>query len=125
MINFGDSLYSILTGSTELTPYVDDKIYPLVAPENTALPFITYEYQGQNEYSKIGLVGSDISTDIFIFSDDLDQAKKIANAVNQVLNFYNGTVGNYTIVRALYANYDETYSDGAYLLKLTFSVKIR
>jgi hypothetical protein len=125
MITFGDSLYAILTGSTGVTYYVDSKIYPLVIPENTELPCITYEIQGQNNYTKIGYVGSDLSVDIFVFSDDYEQLRNIANEVNTTLNFYHGTSESYTILGSLFNSYNETYSDGAYLIRLNYIIKIR
>jgi len=54
MITTGKSIYDLLSADTSIAAAVGAKIYPLVAPEGTNLPFIIYERSYNNNYTKDG-----------------------------------------------------------------------
>ena len=45
-MNWTRGIYEILTGDATVSSVVSTRVYPLVAPEGTAMPFVTYEVTG-------------------------------------------------------------------------------
>lgn len=93
MINIGKVVYTLLTGTT-ITNYVGNKIFPIVCPQNTTLPYITYDRSFNNE--KMSNI-SYSTININIFSDDYKQSIDITLAVDDIINGYSGTINNITI----------------------------
>jgi len=68
MIDYGKTIYDILTDAfTGQTGYTVS-IYPLVLPENTALPAIVWRRQFNCEYTKDWRVSNNINIDITILT---------------------------------------------------------
>ena len=119
MITIGQTIYSLLTGSTAVTGYTGNNIYPLIIPENTPLPCIVYERRSNNDYSKDGLSLFDITVDLMVISEDYIQSIDVSNTVNSVLNGYK----NSNIRGIKFVGIDELYSDGVFIQKLTYNIK--
>ena len=114
MIDFGKTIYSLLSTSTGVTGYTQ-AIYPLVIPENTNLPAIVYKRSYDNEYSKDYRVGSTINLELTILSDTYNQGVDIADAVKLIFDENK--------IRLISG--DEQYMEGAYIQSLQFEARLR
>ena len=114
MIDFGKTIYSILSGNTGVTTYTQS-IYPLVIPENTVLPAIVYKRSYDNEYSKDYYAGSTVAIELSVLSETYNQGVDIADAVKLVFDSNN--------IKLISGN--EQYLEGAYLQSLQFIARIR
>jgi hypothetical protein len=114
MIDFGKTIYNLLSSASGVTGYTQ-AIYPLVIPENTALPAIVYKRYFDNEYTKDYFAGSNVTIELTVLTDSYVQGVDIADAVKLVFD------GN----RIKLVNGNEQYMEGAYLQSLTFETKLR
>lgn len=122
-VKLGKALYIILSGNTVVYNYVGTKIYPLVIPENTTLPCIVYERSADIEYTKDGAGVSTSGIDVTILSEDYSETIDISQAVYDVLNDYSGVVLGITIINCRCSGIYESYSENAFIQKLTFTIK--
>jgi hypothetical protein len=125
MIQFGKAIYSILTGSTGVTKYVNSNIFPLVIPENTTLPCIVYQKAMQTENSKDGFYLSDFQVSISIISENYAESIDITQEIFNLFNGYRGIVENYEILETILTNTDETFANNAVIQLLIFDCKVK
>ena len=124
MIQFGKAIYSILSGSTGITKYVDSNIFPLVSPENTNLPCIVYQKSMSVDNSKDGLYLADFQVTIMVFSGNYAESIDITQEIFNVFNGYHATVENYEIINSILSNTDENYANNAIVQELIFDIKV-
>lgn len=90
----GKIINSTLSNNTDITTYVGNKIFPLVALNGTTYPFITYSRT--NVYiengSKDGWIGDTVSFQIVVESNKYDESCEIAQLVRE--SFENHTLSN-------------------------------
>jgi len=122
-IKLGAAIYSILLSSSILTGYTSNKVYPLIIPENTQLPCVVYERNGDFEYTRDGVGVATSVIDITILSEDYTECINITQAVYDVLQLYKGIVSGINILDTRLIGLSETYAENAYIQKLTFSIK--
>jgi hypothetical protein len=89
-------LRSALVASTAVTSIIGTKIYPVVAPASTGLPFVTWRRTGiertQTLSSPMGMPR--VSVEYSIYGTTYEQARSVADAMRVVLDGYGGTVDN-------------------------------
>jgi hypothetical protein len=122
-IQIGKSIYSLLSNDSIVKGFVNDKIYPIDAPENTLAPFIVYERSSDVEFSRDGVGISNSQIDIYIVSETYEGVMDITLAVYRLLNLYNGEVAGNRIIDMRLINVDETSTLNSYVQKLTFTCK--
>lgn len=122
-ITIGKSIFSILSGNTEVNNYVGIKIYPLVIPELTLLPCIVYERTSDIEYTRDGAGVSTSIVDVTILSENYEETINISVAVYNLLNNYKGISEGINIIDIRLSGISETYAENSYIQRLTFSVK--
>ncbi len=92
------SIYSCLSSDSEISSLVEDRIYPLTAPEGTIAPYITYQniidtaltsVQGENYAQKTRF-------QIDIFDKEYLKVLEIAGAVKNALFGLEDTVYNFS-----------------------------
>lgn len=110
MISTGKVIYDLLSASTELAALVGTNIYPLLAPEDTPLPFVVYERLFINQNTKDGLATSKSNITILCISELYANSIDISTAV------YNALLGE-----ALLESGSESYENGAYIQTLNFT----
>lgn len=87
-ILIGKAIYSQLSTDNTVKGYVDAKIFPLVAENDTTFPFIAYTREnvtGSYGYTKDGHIGDEVQFRIDVVSDSYNQSCEIALAVRQCL----------------------------------------
>lgn len=89
-------LRSALVGSTAVTALVSARIYPVLAPANAALPFITWRRSGiQRSQTLAGPMGMPrVSVELDTYAATYEGARDLADRVRVVLDGYSGTVDN-------------------------------
>lgn len=86
-LQVGKAIYEILHGNSEIVSKVNDKIFPLIADENTTFPFIVYKRTSISPaYTKDRFSVNDTATvEIFIASDKYYETVEIADSVRTAL----------------------------------------
>ena len=87
-ILIGKAIYNLLKNDNTTHNYVGDKIFPLVAENETTFPFIAYSREnvnGSTGYTKDGCVGDDVQFRVDIVSDSYNESCEIALAVRTCL----------------------------------------
>ena len=89
-----------------LDQLVSDKVYPIVAPQGAALPFITYQVIDKSD--PWDTKGADSDADlarvqINIFTTTYSAANTLAASVRAILDFYTGTNNSVVVDRIRFA----------------------
>jgi len=81
------TLYNALSGDAAIIALVSDRIYPQIAPDSAAVPYITYQVIATNAYNVlVGAPGSERKViQINCVSNTYAQAKSISTAVKTAL----------------------------------------
>ena len=94
-------VYSYLISKTSITSLVSTRIYPLIAPEGSAWPFIIYQRIGSshehNMSGSSGLVTATVQIDAY--AEAYSSAKSIGAAIRNVLDGYRGLMGSTFVSR--------------------------
>jgi hypothetical protein len=122
MIKTGKAIYSLLSADTVLTTLIGDKLYSLVAPEDTALPFVVYERSYTNTFTKDGLATSDSTIKFTVVADTYIKSIDISEAIDAVLNCFKGTVDTIKINDVQLSSGDESYVEGVYIQSMVYDV---
>jgi len=90
-----------------LDQLVSDKVYPIVAPQGAALPFITYQVIDKSD--PWDTKGADSDADlarvqINIFTTTYSAANTLAASVRGILDFYTGTNNSVVVDRIRFAS---------------------
>lgn len=122
----GKAIYSILSGDTLVKSYVNDKIFPIFAPDETLNPFIVYTRRNVDaNYSKDGLAYDDTNITITIVSDNYTECITIANAVRLALELKEGDYNGIYIYQSLLSSSTEDYGIDGFITILEFTIKCR
>ena len=93
-ILIGKLIYSTIQSSNKVTASLGDRVYPLVAPIDTDLPFAVYTKS--NAYPSIstkdGWLGDNVSFQISIVTDTYIEGAELANAIRDL--FENCRISN-------------------------------
>ena len=89
----GSVIYSLLSSNGALSAQVGTRIYPDIAPQNTAFPFCVYtEISTDPTDTKDGASKLDVKRlQIDVYSRSYDTTNTIAELVRAVLDRYSGT----------------------------------
>lgn len=119
----GNEVRALLLGDEDIVAQVNDKVFPLIAPESTVGDFIIYM---RNKYSKtavkMGVYQDECEVAVIGISDNYDSvialAAKIDNALTGGHTLENGVKIQITLVDST-----ETFEDDKYIETLVFSIK--
>lgn len=106
MSQIEEAVYNILTNDATVAGLVSTRIYPVVAPQDVALPAIAYQRISDLPwYAHDGDVGlARCRLQITAMDDDYSGAKSLAAAIKAALGGYNGTAATVRIYGALLDN---------------------
>jgi Protein of unknown function (DUF3168) len=124
MIKIGKAIYSLISGDSTISGYVNTKIFPMVAPEETQLPLIIYERSGTiDPHTKDGTGICTAEVVVTVVSSDYESCINIAQAVNDVLTSAKGIYGENHIFEIILKEVKESISLNAFLQHLTYECK--
>ena len=89
-------LRSALVASATVSALVGSRIYPILAPQTAALPFIVWRRSGiSREHTLAGPMGvPTVSVEMQLLATTYEQARDLADKVRVVLDGYGATLNN-------------------------------
>lgn len=122
----GKLIYSLLTEDSELSSIIYQKVYPLVADNNTTFPYVVYQRNGlQNKQStKDGYCEDSCNYTVVAVSNKYDEVIEIANHIRRILERLTIVTDDVTLYNNKLIGADEQYSDNAYIQRLNFQCTI-
>ena len=89
-------LRSALVASASVSELVGSRIYPILAPQTAALPFIVWRRSGiSREHTLAGPMGvSTVSVEMQLLAATYEQAREVADRCRLVLDGYGATLNN-------------------------------
>ena len=113
------SIYKLLSSNVELTSIVGNRMYPIIANEDTTFPFIVYQRDSVSaEYTKDWRTNDNINISINIASTTYNQSIDIAELVRTAIE--GKRVDNINTIRL--TGCDEDFVENTYIQSLHFSV---
>lgn len=119
MFKVTNEVRGILLKSKEIVGYVEDKIFPVMAPENTAGDYIIYQRDGyKQEYSKMGVARQTPLVNVIAISEDYGRSQDLASLI------YDSLPGAWTDPDMYIRLEDSTegFIDNKYIQVLQFSI---
>ena len=123
-ILIGKLIYNLLSNDEALKGMVKNRIYPLIAEQETKLPFVIY-YRTNiiSNGSKDGYTEDSITFNITTVSADYKGSLDIANRLRQIIEKRKIETTDLTLYNVRLISIDESYEDNAYVQKLEFECK--
>lgn len=109
----------ILLASEEIAEMIGDKVFPIVAPNETKGDFIIYQRDGYvQEYTKMGVARQIPTVFVNAVSDDYDRSLRLASLIYDALS---GSFSNPDMTIKL-EDSTEDYTDKKFFQVLQFSI---
>jgi len=130
-MEIGKAIYNILSNDSDIQAFVDDRVFPNVAPQTTEFPFIIYDVTGvQPNDTKDGPSTLD-TNDVMIscYSETYSQASDLAQKIRVAMDRINeGTYGGEQIQSSQFQSYNDIFDDtsgdaGIYRKALDFEIR--
>jgi len=98
-MNEGKAIYSILTSDSDVSAIVGTRVYPQIAAQGAAFPFVVYVLQDTSPSdTKSGVSTLDeVRYDIVVASETYAEASDLTNKIRTALDRYTGTVAGVVI----------------------------
>ena len=95
----GKAIYSILTSDSDVSAIVGTRVYPQIAAQGAAFPFVVYVLQDTSpSATKSGVSTLDeVRYDIVVASETYAEASDLTNKIRTALDRYTGTVAGVVI----------------------------
>jgi hypothetical protein len=95
-------LFQRLTGRTAVSSVVGTRVFPIIAPQGTALPLIVYQRTNvQREQSLTGPIGRPVITlQLTSYGTSYSSVKQLAREVRLAVDGWTGTTAGVTIQRS-------------------------
>lgn len=120
MFKITTEVRAILLDNPEVASLVDDKVFPIVAPENTEGDFITYQRDGYKQlYTQFGVAEQVPYVNVVAVSDDYNRSQELASLIYDTLS---GDFRNPDITIKL-EDSTEDFIDNKFIQVLQFSIK--
>mgnify|MGYP002639966762 CR=1 FL=1 len=123
------AIYSILSGNAAVAAIVGTKIYPEIAPQGDAMPFIVYQIQSalpettKDSTSKLDTY----QINIICFGNDYDVLFTLEAAVRTAIDRYKGTVSSTNIDQANFKGMNSGYDETAnvFINESEYSIRVK
>jgi len=119
MINLNQAIFTLISGATYTL--VNNRIYPLQAPENTPLPFIGFERSSTVNWTRDACTYDSVVT-IYILSADYGTGITIGGKLIDALSRVGGVYAGINIKDIYLTSIEETVTDQIFTQKLEFTV---
>ena len=116
MLDIGKIVYKTLADNSI-------ESYPIVLPENTALPAVIYERSFSSDDTKDGRGVDNNIIDIYILSEDYKESITLSLQIEALITAVKGIVLDTHIFKSKLIAGAELYDSGVYMQKLTFEIK--
>lgn len=127
----GLAIYNLLSNDSDVSDLVSTRIFPNVAKNTTAFPFIVYDVDSESPTpTKDGVSILDVDTvTVSGYSKTYIQASDLARKIRTALDRKSGTYGGIEVQSIFFTGYDDLFEDevsdeGIYVKALTFGIRI-
>jgi hypothetical protein len=128
-MNIGKAIYGILSGTTAVSDIVGTKIFPEIAEQETAVPFVVYQVQSvQPEDTHDGPSKLDeVRVEVLCYDDAYNGAADLASAVRGALDRVRGTYNGVNVESVQFndVDFEIEYDPRRYSQVLTFTFRIK
>ena len=125
-ILFPKEIYKKLTECKEITDITGERIYPILADNKVALPFIVFTKDDIHNklQTKDGYSTDQIEFTVFIVSDKYAVSLDLANSVRKLFEHPKMSFDDYIVRNCVMSGIRESFEENAYLQVLTFEAEI-
>ncbi|RHJ76223.1 DUF3168 domain-containing protein [Parabacteroides sp. AM08-6] len=117
----GNHIFSVLTSDEDVKRIVEERIFPIVVPEQTKKSFVLYdEINVSGEYTKDGLIGDVTCVSVKCASERFETVSILADNVRMVLESSSKQYEGYSIEGSCLKNSTVGYDSGLYVFVLNF-----
>ncbi|MBC8266369.1 MAG: DUF3168 domain-containing protein [Flavobacteriales bacterium] len=127
----GKAIYNILSNNAGVTAIASTRIYPNVAKQTSAFPFVIYSITGDAPTdTKDGVSPLDENNALILcYSQSYSEASDLADKVRTALDRVDGTYGGVELQNITYLNYSDDFDvndddDGVYVKSLNFKIRL-
>ena len=127
----GKAIYSILKDDSTVGAVIGDRIYPNVAMQTSAFPFVVYQVTGDSPTdTKDGVSDLDENAILILcYSQTYSEASTLADKVRTALDRVDGTYEGVELQGIQYLSYNEDFDvkdddDGVYVKSLNFRIRL-
>ena len=125
----GKAIYSILTSDSDVNAIVSTRVYPQIAAQGAAFPFVVYVLQDTSPSdTKSGVSTLDeIRYDIVVASETYAEASDLTNKIRTALDRYTGTVAGVVIDSIQFIDLDADNDPGTetYVTSSEYIIRIK
>lgn len=122
MFKVTTEIRALLLASEDITATIDEKVYPIIAPENTDGDFIVYQRDGyKQEYTKMGVANQIPLVNVTAVSESYDRSQELASLI------YDTISGDFRCsdmdIRIQLEDSTEDFIDNKFIQILQFSIR--
>ena len=117
----GSKIKEILTNDSEVTNYINNKVFPIVANNGTDIPFVIYRRYNYEPQSNKDYKGESAEFEVRVVANKYEDSVKIADAVGDALNDYKDN--DVEQIRLITSN--EDYLDEVFVQTLNFYIELK
>lgn len=117
----GSKIKEILTNDSEVTNYIKNKVFPIVANNGTDIPFVIYRRFNYEPQSNKDYKGESAEFEVRVVANKYEDSVKIADAVGDALNDYKDN--DVEQIRLITSN--EDYIDEVFVQTLNFYIELK
>ena len=125
----GKAIYSILTSTSAVSAIVGTRIYPQIAAQGAAFPFVVYVLQDTSPSdTKSGVSTLDeVRYDIIVASENYAEASDLTEKIRTALDRYSGTVAGVVIDSIQFIDLDVNNDPGTetYLTSAEYIIRVK
>jgi predicted ATP-dependent serine protease len=125
----GKAIYSILTSDSDVSAIVGTRVYPQIAAQEAAFPFVVYVLQDTSPSdTKSGVSTLDeVRYDIVVASETYAEASDLTNKIRTALDRYTGTVESVVIDSIQFIDLDADNDPGTetYLTSAEYIIRVK
>lgn len=128
-MNEGKAIYSILTSDSDVSAIVSTRVYPQIAAQEAAFPFVVYVLQNVDPSdTKSGVSTLDeVRYDIIVASEAYAEASDLTEKIRTALDRYSGTVAGVVIDSIQFIDLDVNNDPGTetYLTNSEYIIRVK
>ncbi len=128
-MNEGKAIYSILTSDSDVSAIVGNRVYPQIAAQEAAFPFVVYVLQNVDPSdTKSGVSTLDeVRYDIIVASENYAEASDLTEKIRTALDRYSGTVAGVVIDSIQFIDLDVNNDPGTetYLTNSEYIIRVK
>lgn len=128
-MNEGKAIYSILTSDSDVNAIVSTRVYPQIAAQEVAFPFVVYVLQNVDPSdTKSGVSTLDeVRYDIIVASEAYAEASDLTEKIRTALDRYSGTVAGVVIDSIQFIDLDVNNDPGTetYLTSSEYIIRVK